>query len=65
MVKPSTDNDADESEGCSSSEEDIEPPTSSKNAKKAIEVIEEDYSPSPRRAKESSDYNEIQTPSGA
>lgn len=64
LAKPSTDNDCDESEGCSSSEEDIEPPTSSKNAKKAIEVIEEDYSPSPRRGKESCENNEIQTPNG-
>lgn len=41
LVKPSNDNDGDDSEGCSSSEEDIEPPTSSKIAKKAIEVIED------------------------
>ena len=58
-MKPSNDNDRDESEGCSSSEEDIEPPTSSKNAKKAIEVIEEDYSPSPRRAKEGGEINDV------
>ena len=62
MAKPSDDNEGHDSEGCSSSEEDIEPPTSSKNAKKAIEVIEEDCSPSPKRAIEKEDKLEPLTP---
>jgi len=33
-----------ESDGCSSSEEDIEPPTSV-NAKKAIDIMQEEMSP--------------------
>jgi hypothetical protein len=43
LTKVTNDEDHD-SEGCSSSEEDIEPPTSA-NAKKAIEVILEEVSP--------------------
>ena len=43
-VKQQADDEAD-SEGCSSSEEEAEPPTSSANAKKAMNAIIENVSP--------------------
>ena len=46
QIKQSGDEDADSDEGCSSSEEEVELPASSANAKKAMqEIIEEEISP--------------------